>query len=286
MDVSAAGRALRNAKKRRAKAEQKAAEAAKVEQPVDQAAPEAAKAPPASSQAQEEKAEQRTDHWSQKVKADLDAANKKIAAFEDVAKKGHAENARLSDEIEDVKAEAAHYKGMFERLVAGIKSQGFEVDPIEIQLAERDLELARYKRKGERASQVQRTEQIGKMAGDIKSRVETLIGKYPELDPKRSKEAAEYLRFRLTSDPKAFPLDTLERDLEAFARHLRAQMGMKAAPPAATTAEARPRPPQASTLAGASPVGTSAKKPDGAFRTDKEIKSEFLRRKAARMATG
>lgn len=287
LDVSAAGKALRNARKRRgaqkAKADREAADA-RAKPEIVKTAPEANGSPVAEIEAVEtDKADRiERESWAAKVKGELDQAKQKIATFEKIAKDGHAENVKLRDQIEDLTSDAEHYKGLFDRLVAGLKAQGFEVDPIEIQLAERDRELNRYKRKGERETQSGREQQIQQLAGSIKGRVEALVSKYPELDPKKNKEAADYLRFRLTGDPQRFPLDTLERDLEAFARHLRAQMGARSAP--AVQSEQRPPRPQSSTLAEAGPIATSSKPSKDGFRSDKDIKADFLRRKAARAA--
>lgn len=283
LDVSAEGKARRGAKKRekqRAKAEREAAEAERTKAPaIEGQAAKTERAPEVEAEpAAEAKAER--DHWSAKVKGELEAATKKIASFEKIAREGHAENAKLLEQIEDVTSDAEHYKGLFDRLVAGLKAQGFEIDPLEVSLAERDRELNRYKRRGERETKAGQDAQVNKMASDIKGRVEALVSKYPELNPRTNKEAADYLRFRLTADAQRFPLDTLERDLEAFARHLRAQMGAKAAP--AQQSEQRPPRPQASTLSGASPAAVASKAIPSAFRTDKEIKTEFLRRRAAR----
>ena len=278
LDVSAAAKALRNARKRGQAREQKAAEAKRAQAPVVE--PSNAIEEATASAPEHAPEEQRTP-WAHKVKADLEASTKKIAEFKKIAKAGHSENRELRSQIEDLTSDAEHYKGLFERLVAGLKGQGFEVDPLEMQLAERDRELGRFKRRGDRESKASKDAQVSSLAGSIKQRVDAMVTKYPELNPRTSKEAADYLRFWMTSE--RFSLDTLERDLESFARHLRAQMGAKATPPAIPAGARAPRP-QSSTLSGAPAVAVTSKPTGPGFRTDKDIKADFLRRKATRQA--
>ena len=162
------------------------------------------------------------DHWAAKLKGEAETAKKEateVKATLDRAKREWSDAyAKAKDEIDDAKADADHYKGLFDRLVAGLKGAGFEVDPLEVQLAERDRELSRFKRQQERGKQAENDAGIKKMAGDIRGRVDALVTKYPELDPKKSKDAADYLRFLLTADPSRFPLADLERNLEASGR--------------------------------------------------------------------
>lgn len=229
------------------------------------------------------------DHWAAKLKGEAEAAKKEagdVKATLDRAKREWSDAyAKAKDEIDDAKADADHYKGLFERLVSGLKGAGFEVDPLEVQLAERDRELSRYKRQQERGKQAENDAGIKKMAGDIKGRVDAIITKYPELDPRKSKESADYLRFLLTADPSRFPLTDLERNLEAFARHQRAAMGARQ--PTPTPAQSAPMAPRPSAMtlgdAGAR-VESGKKQTAGGPRTDTQIKAEFLKRRASRAA--
>lgn len=229
------------------------------------------------------------DHWAAKLKGEAETAKKEateVKATLDRAKREWSDAyAKAKDEIDDAKADADHYKGLFDRLVAGLKGAGFEVDPLEVQLAERDRELSRFKRQQERGKQAENDAGIKKMAGDIRGRVDALVAKYPELDPKKSKDAADYLRFLLTADPSRFPLADLERNLEAFARHQRAAMGAKQPAPApAQVAPPAPRP-AAMTLGDAGArVESGRKQTAGGPRTDTQIKADFLKRRASRAA--
>lgn len=228
------------------------------------------------------------DHWAAKLKGEAETAKKEateVKATLDRAKREWSDAyAKAKDEIDDAKADADHYKGLFDRLVAGLKGAGFEVDPLEVQLAERDRELSRFKRQQERGKQAENDAGIKKMAGDIRGRVDALVAKYPELDPKKSKDAADYLRFLLTADPSRFPLADLERNLEAFARHQRAAMGAKQPTPAPVQTAPAPRP-AAMTLGDAGArVESGKKQATGGPRTDTQIKADFLKRRASRAA--
>lgn len=225
---------------------------------------------------------ERAPSWAKKLRGELDEGKKKIADYEAKTKEWSKAYETAKNEIDDVRLEASHYKGLFERLTKGLEAAGFEVDPLEMQIAERDLELSRFRRGKEQGEKQTRTAEVAKMAGDIKGRVEGMIAKYPhDLNPKTNRAAAEYLRWRLEADPKAYPLDTLERDLEAFARHQRASRA-PAPTPAATTHHVQPdRKPEASTLAGQS-GGAVVKRPNNGPRSDKQIKEDFRRRRIAR----
>lgn len=228
------------------------------------------------------------DHWAAKLKTEAETAKKEAtevkASFDRARREWSDAYAKAKDEIDDAKADADHYKGLFDRLVAGLKGAGFEVDPLEVQLAERDRELSRFKRQQERGKQAENDAGIKKMAGDIRGRVDALVAKYPELDPKKSKDAADYLRFLLTADPSRFPLADLERNLEAFARHQRAAMGAKQPTPAPVQTAPAPRP-AAMTLGDAGArVESSKKQAAGGPRTDTQIKADFLKRRASRAA--
>lgn len=229
------------------------------------------------------------DHWAAKLKTEAEAAKKEagdVKASLDRAKREWSDAyAKAKDEIDDAKADADHYKGLFERLAAALKGIGHEVDPLDLRIAEQDRELSRYKRQQERGKQAENDAGIKKMAGDIKGRVTALIAKYPELDPKKSKEANDYLSFLLKADPSRFPLADLERNLEAFARHQRAAMGARQ--PAPTPAQPAPMAPRPSAMtlgdAGAR-VESGKKQMAGGPRTDTQIKAEFLKRRASRAA--
>jgi chromosome segregation ATPase len=205
----------------------------------------------------DEEAEKATP-WAKKVKAELEQAKAKLAEFDGVKKHWakQAEDAR--HERAEISDDRDHFKSLFEQAAAYLKSIGHEIDPLSLKHAETLREMARMKRLHDRGQGTAKEEQHAKRVADVRSKVDGIVAKFPELDPKRSKEAAEFLGMRLRSGD----MTNFEADCRAWVQMQRGkkqlQRSTQSTPPPKPTER-----PESTTLGGTRSSGAAqtTKKP-------------------------
>lgn len=237
------------------KHEEKPAEE-QLEDALKQNATEVEPEPEAFTETPDEEAEKATP-WAKKVKAELEEAKAKVAEFDSVKKQWAKAAADARHEREEISDERDHYKALFDQAAAYLKQIGHEIDPVSLRNADLMREMRRLQRAQQRGQGSAKEEAHAKLVSDVKSKVDSVIAKFPELDPKKNKEAAEFLGMRLRSGT----LETFEADCRAWVQMQRGKRQLqRTASPTPPKPTERPEP---TTLGGTKSAGAAAapKKP-------------------------
>lgn len=243
---------------------------------VDVEGGQQADADPSKKPEEQEPADDVKPHWAKAMKEDLAAAKADVEQF----KKNEAEwkqaVAGYRIAAEDVKDEAAHFKGLFDQAMAYLEKIGHPITKESLAVAERDLEIRKMKRRmGATQAQDQGTQRQANVDA-LSRRIDALIAKHPELDYKKSDAAKKFLAARLRSGS----MDGFEDDAMAW---LEVQRGKQMR---AQQANGKPKPRENLTLGGEqqAPAGRKqgdSKNPFGIV-DEKSIKRDLNRRAAAR----
>ncbi len=238
---------------------------------------------------QEDVEKQKEASWAQKLRADLAKKTEEVKATIEREKKRDAEWGEAvrsaKYRLEDVSDERDHFKGLFEQASKHLIDSGM-LDPLSVQYVMEQFTSRGLKRQLERGTSAQsdgaQSEMKAKHTSAIQSGIDGLVAKYPELDWKKNKDAAGFMR----SLVKTYGANGFPPNMEAEAR--RWVLGWRAEQGQATAAKAAPQKqprPESTTLARTPNSGRPPAKNDKGLAqalTKKQLIAEVQQRRALR----
>lgn len=240
----------------------------------------------------EDAAEEKEPTWAQKLRDDLEKKTSKLAEVEKTTAEREAKWSQAvqatTHKLEDMADDVTHYKGLFEQTLELLKQVGHPIDEVSLQLVNEQREKKRLERMLKRGESTKTEQQKGELVTQHKTAIEGafrgLSQKFAELDPKKNKDAREFIEAELARYQQAGRFDD---GLEARAR--RWVLGWRAENAArmqkSTTKPQKPaQRPDSTTMAGTANSGRTAPgKPQvREGLTNKQLKDEVRQYRASR----